>query len=99
MSPIARLKALNWSKGHLGSVLTENRLAVLVLTVVPDLAIEGDGSVAVVLNLAAGRETPDDERFTETTDSNGLALAGKPIRRCLRTGGRGIISNCFRNTS
>lgn len=54
--------------GAIGCVLTENRLDRSG----PDVAIEGNGSVVVSSNLAAGRETLDDKRFTET---NGLALA------------------------
>jgi len=64
-------------KGTSGSGLTEDRSTCSGPDSGPDPAMEGNGSVAVSSNPAAGRETADDERFTETTDPNGLPLAGE----------------------
>ena len=68
-------------KRSIGSVLTENRLDCSDVNSVSDLVRAGDGGIAVRLNLAAGRETPDDEMFTEPTDSNGLLSAGEAVSK------------------
>jgi len=62
----------------IGSVLTENRLGWAGVSSVSDLVKTGDGSVA---GSSAGRETRDDEMFTETTDSNWLVFAGDAVSK------------------
>ena len=62
--------------GRFGSALTGNRLVRSCVDNGSDLTIEGGVNVAVGSKSVAGRETPDDERSTETSDSNGLVLAG-----------------------
>lgn len=62
-------------RGAIGSTLTENRLDRSGAGSGSNPVIEGNGSAAVGRGSGwtAGR---DDERFMETTDPSGLALAG-----------------------
>lgn len=63
----------------LGAALTENRLSCSGADGGPGLVIEDDGSVAVRSYVPSGRESPDGERFTETTCSSGFGGTGSKV--------------------
>ena len=66
-------------KGTPSADIAENLLSCSGADNGPGLVMEDDRNVAVCSYVVSDRETPDDERFTETARSSGFGETGSKV--------------------